>query len=37
MENNLEEETECPCGNQSNHDGGEIEGCLEGGAIRLNI
>lgn len=32
-----EVETECPCGDESNHNNGDDDGCLLGGVIKHNL
>lgn len=37
MNSLMNQETDCPCGKPENHNGGEVEGCLEGGVIKSNL
>ena len=37
VENELEEDDESLCGNPSNHNNGDNEGCIECGIIKLNL
>ncbi len=36
-EKNYDDDTDCPCGDASNHNNGDSEGCVLGNIIRLGL